>query len=337
VRLFSRLALQAAYARNLGDAPVPSAGGFVGPGASVTLHPGVRLGESVWEIHVPKARLVRVVKADLAAELDEAGALRIVAGMERREYASGVVAAELAHPDADAEAALGAAVLRFLGRGPRHQGFDLCDSTHCAFFIGRGPRTRWLEPGQASAVGGVLHPLDDALWQRARTLAESPGPDHWTSHCGGQPLSAHAVWANGDRSVQACALHGPSSARPWRRAWSDRDLERAFGADVRGLRVRTDDGVWRLEVTRDAGDVSLLLYDDAHRRLAAGLGWGSLPSPAERVFRSAGGWQAEGVGLGHRVGLCLGASERRLTLLDPGLWPRPELDAELASGDGSSR
>ena len=54
-----------------------------------------------------------------------------------------------------------------------------------------------------------------------------------------------------------------------------------------------------------------VLYDDAHRALAAVLGWGALPSPPDRVTRTATGFRAEGVGAGHRVGLCLGGDDDR--------------------------
>jgi hypothetical protein len=70
--------------------------------------------------------------------------------------------------------------------------------------------------------------------------------------------------------------------------------------------VRYDDGVWGLEIETGEGGPRVLHYDEAHRALAAVLGWASLPSPADRAFPLANGWRAEGVGLGHRVGLCLG-------------------------------
>jgi hypothetical protein len=318
VRLFEKLRPRAVAVRNLGTGPVSTAAGFVGPGAALSLRPGDRLGESSWEVRIPGTGLVRVLQAALSTRREEDGTLAVVAEMERREYASGVIAAELLEPDAGRRVELGAAVLRFLGHGPRHADSDVCDSTHCAFFIGRGPRVVWTSPGRAVPAGAVLAPLDDASWSRVLEEARRPGPDQWTSHCGGRPLSAHAVWGNGDRSLHACALHGPAEARAWSRAWSGADLARAFGSAPRSLRVREDDGVWGLEVEAVTGKPRVLLYDEAHRLLAAVLGWGALPSPADRVLPSGGGWRAFGVGLGHRVGLCLGPTERRQALLqDP--------------------
>jgi hypothetical protein len=64
---------------------------------------------------------------------------------------------------------------------------------------------------------------------------------------------------------------------------------------------------WRLAVTTDAARLALS-WDEAHARLAAVLGWDALPSPADRVSRDGGGFRAFGRGLGHRVGLCIGAA-----------------------------
>lgn len=316
VRLFDKLRPRAVTVRNLGTGPVSTAGGFVGPGAGLSLRPGDRLGESSWEIRIPETGLVRVLRAALSARREEDGGLTVVAEMDRREYASGVIAAELLEPDGERRIELGAAVLRFLARGPRHADADVCDSTHCAFFIGRGPRVVWTTPGRAVPTGPTLGPLDEALWPQVLQEARRPGPDQWTSHCGGRPLSAHAVWGSGDRSSHACVLHGPGATRPWSRTWSRADLARAFGSPPRSLRVREDDGVWGLEVDTDAGGTRVLLYDEAHRQLAAVLGWGALPSPADRIFPSGSGWRGLGVGLGHRVGLCLGPPEHRQALLE---------------------
>jgi len=64
------------------------------------------------------------------------------------------------------------------------------------------------------------------------------------------------------------------------------------------------EGVWVLRVR--AGPLTRSYrYDQAHRLLARVLGWGALPSPADTVDPVPGGFRAEGVGLGHRVGLSL--------------------------------
>jgi stage II sporulation protein D len=308
VLLFEVVRPRALRAVNRGPAPVATATGFVGPGGSVALKPGDRLAESLWEVALPDRRLVRRVNAALEVEAGAGGRLALVASMDGREYVSGVIAAELAGGDAARRRALGAAVLRFRAEGARHSLADACDSTHCAWFIGRGPRVRWPEPRRALLDGPPLAPLGTDEWAAIVAEARAPGPASWTSHCGGRPLSRHAVWGGGDDRVVACPLHDASSARPWARTWTDAPLARAFGRAVSRLEVAPEDGVYRIAVTTAAGREGLL-YDEAHRRLAAELGWGAMPSPPDRIVRTAGGFRAEGVGLGHRVGLCLG--ERR--------------------------
>jgi hypothetical protein len=91
----------------------------------------------------------------------------------------------------------------------------------------------------------------------------------------------------------------------WRRAWSANALARAFGGRVSAVEVAERDGVWRLRVRTDAGSRDMG-FDEAHRALARVSGWDSLPSPALRVVHAGAGFEAEGVGSGHRVGLCLG-------------------------------
>jgi hypothetical protein len=84
-------------------------------------------------------------------------------------------------------------------------------------------------------------------------------------------------------------------------------VERAFGSRVNALRVGESAGRWEL-VAQTANGALRLSWDEAHARLASVLGWGALPSPADRVERDGAGFRAEGRGLGHRVGLCLGAA-----------------------------
>ena len=42
-----------------------------------------------------------------------------------------------------------------------------------------------------------------------------------------------------------------------------------------------------------AAGVSAFSYDEAHRRLAATLGWAAMPSPADTVTRTPAGYRAE--------------------------------------------
>jgi hypothetical protein len=224
-----------------------------------------------------------------------------VATVSLREYVAGVLAGELPRNRPELRQELGAAILRFLGRGPRHPGADVCDSTHCAYFIGRGPRLDWSSPESASILPEPLPELTDAAWAAIQERAASPGPDQWTGHCGGQPLSAHALWGGPDRRAQPCLRH-PAAAAPWVRTWSPATVAKAFGAGIDRLELGADDGVWVLRIHQ--GDrLRSLRYDEVHRRLPR---WDDLPSPASVIEAAAGGFRVRGYGAGHRVGLCLG-------------------------------
>jgi hypothetical protein len=145
--------------------------------------------------------------------------------------------------------------------------------------------------------------MDPGLIAEIRSQAARPGPSHWTSHCGGEPLSARFVWGSGSETRAPCPHHHASETRPWIRRWADSDVAAVLGP-VRGLRVAIDGGVWRLQADTPDGPRAWL-YDEAHRLLGGRLGWGSLPSPADSVSKDAAGFVAAGRGLGHRVGLCL--------------------------------
>jgi hypothetical protein len=312
VALLGALSPRAIVARNLGPAPVASSRGYVGPGGHLTLLPKDRLADGSWEIAVPRYGFRRRVRGDLACTAAADGILRLVLSTSRDEYVAGVLAAELDGADAETRVALGAAVLRFLDDGPRHADATVCDQTHCAWFVGRGPRLLWPAPDRPVPVRhDAREPDDDAggiapeLWSRIQERARMPGPARWTSHCGGAPLSAHAVWGNGDRRVWSCPRHQGRPGPGWRRRWSADALARAFGGRVSAVEVAERDGVWQLRVRTASGSRDLG-FDEAHRALARVSGWDSLPSPALRVVPAGADFEAEGVGSGHRVGLCLG-------------------------------
>jgi hypothetical protein len=232
-----------------------------------------------------------------------------VATLELRDYASGVVAAEAPGKPPALQAQLAAAVIRFLARGPRHADADVCDQTHCAWFIGEGPRLRCTDAHHAVVVPDPPEPeatgFTDVAWASVLEAARQPGPAFWTAHCGGEPLSPHAVWGSDDRTVTPCPRHGPADAASWRRTWSTKALAAAFGGKVEDLKVEWRNGTWVLIVWTPQGR-RVLRYDDAHRALATVLGWDALPSPADNLTHVTDGYEATGRGSGHRVGLCLG-------------------------------
>jgi len=302
IRLLDLLSPGPVFIRNAGSAPVPLRRGFLGAGARLRLVPGDRVGPGLLEVEAPGHGLLRRIEGTLACGPGS----RLVATVTRREYVSGILEGELSRTS-PLRLELGAAVLRFLDQPPRHRDAQVCDSTHCAWFVGRGPRLDWTDPGHARVRPEPPGPwgFTDAEWVRVLEAARQPGPKLWTTHCGGQPLSPRALWGRGEGEAKPCPRHGPGQTRPWERTWKAPDLATAFGEPVTKVAVAWEAGVWNLQVTGPRG-LRGLRYDEAHRRLARALGWEALPSPADAVEPVPGGWRARGVGSGHRVGLCLG-------------------------------
>ncbi len=306
VRLFDLVPSPRWEVLNAGPSPTPLEDGYLGPGGARTLHAGDRVGPGLLELRSSSSGARRRFQGKLKVEAGPRGSLRLIAVLSLKDYVSGVVAGELPRGRADLSEQLGAAVIRFLAQGQRHADAEVCDNTHCAWFIGLGPRLDWTDPRHAvAAPGGVDAGFDDAAWARVLQAAREPGPHQWTAHCGGEPLPPHAVWGNGDTTVTPCPRHDALHSDPWTRTWSAAALEKAFGAPVQKLGVTLERGVWTLRVRTPAG-TRAYRYDDAHRALARVLGWDALPSPADRVEESSNGFTATGRGSGHRVGLCLG-------------------------------
>jgi hypothetical protein len=234
------------------------------------------------------------------------GGGHLLATLTRRAYVEGVLAAELPRGERGLRLELGAAVLRFLARGRRHLDADVCDSTHCAWFVGQGPPLDWSNPARARELPGEPdpEPLSGEDWERVEALARSPGPALWTAHCGGGPLSTRRVWGWGEGTAAPCPRHAVPSAA-WTRTWRWRDLEKAFGSGIEAVVLAPESRTWGLTVTGKDGRRTYG-YDEAHRRLAAVLGWDALPSPADQVELAGEDVRVQGRGLGHRVGLCLG-------------------------------
>lgn len=300
VRLFDLLPTRGVAVRNLGAEPIPDGPGFLGPGAERRLRPGDRVGPGRLEVVVA----ARGLRRRFQGRLRVTGG-RLLATLSRRAYVEGVLAAELPHGDPALRLELGAAVLRFLARGRRHVDADVCDSTHCAWFVGEGPRLDWTRADHAREVAEPApEPLSAAAWERIQALANHSGPAFWTGHCGGAPLTTHRVWGWGGTAAPPCPRHGGPTAA-WTRTWRWAEVERAFGPEVEAIALAPAAGVWGLIVT-SRGVAKTYGYDEAHRRLAPILGWDALPSPADRLDLLPGAVRVQGVGQGHRVGLCLG-------------------------------
>ncbi|MBK9088378.1 MAG: hypothetical protein IPL90_04735 [Holophagales bacterium] len=313
VRLLEALRPANVTVLNAGDAPVRShrpghGDAWFGPGASVAAEPGLTIGPGLLRLAVAPYGLVRFFEGTLEIT-GRPGSVRLVLSSTPRSWVDGVLRGELRDGSPGLREELAAAALRFLRAGPRHGRDDLCDSTHCAVFAGRGPLATWVTPRQAEipafAKSAPAPPLlDEAAWRRALSASERPGPAQFTGHCGGTPLSSHEVWGRGPREAPPCPRHGPADEAGWERLLPAAALRSAFGGPVVELRVLLVEGVRKTRVTTEERSVDLL-YDDLHRALAPSLGWDALPSPPDAFQRIPGGVLARGRGRGHRVGLCL--------------------------------
>jgi hypothetical protein len=257
------------------------------------------------ELRLRRPNLRRVFSGRL--RVDPTG--RLIATMTDREYVSGVIHAELTGGHSRRmRVELGAAAIRYLDRPPRHGDADVCDSTHCAWFIGRGPRVEWQTPFSAKEVGPVADPIDDDAWRAISATAKSHGPSLWTSHCGGRPLPPSAIWGGAKAEPGAPAVacpHHTKATHRWERAWDRGPLERIIGEQITSAEIIWPNGQWKLRLRTKSGDRDFS-YDAAHRLLAPIAGWGALPSPADSVRLTDNRIHAQGHGSGHRVGLCLG-------------------------------
>lgn len=317
IRLLEELRPSDVSVSNAGGAPVRirrpgSDSGWLGPGASLRVDPGLRVGPALLRLVVGPYGLVRFVEGTLEAS-GRPGELRLVLSATVRSWVEGILLGELRDGSPELREELAAAAVRFLRSGPHHGRVDFCDSTHCAFFAGRGPLVTWVTPRRvesaARARDSAAPPLlDDSAWKRVVSLAGTPGPSSFTGHCGGTPLSPFEVWGRGSRGAPACPRHGPADADEWERVLPASALASAFGpvADLRTLFV---DGVRKTRVTTREKTVELP-YDELHRALAPALGWDVLPSPPDSFVRTDDGWRARGRGRGHRVGLCLAPPSR---------------------------
>lgn len=303
VRLLELLPATGFTLRNTGATPIPDNRGFLGPGAARVLQPGDRVGPGPLEFRCE----ARGLRRRLVGRVQVAGG-RLLVTLTRRAYVEGVLAAELpaALPrgERDLRLQLGAAVLRFVARGPRHGDADVCDSTHCAWFVGQGPRLDWSNPAHAREVEGEPEFLSDGDWNRIEAQAKLPGPILWTAHCGGRPLSTQRVWGWGEAAAEYCRKHSGDPAA-WTRTWPRQELEKAFGGGIESISLEPETGVWGLTIVQ-RGQRRTYGYDEAHRRIAAVKGWDALPSPASRIEMTESGLRLFGEGQGHRVGLCLG-------------------------------
>lgn len=310
IRLFAALRPTEIRVTNRGSAPIAVSGAsraWLGPGAAATVPPGRRIGPGDLRLDVLPYRLPRLVRGSVEVRGSGRG-LEVTLETSVRDALDGIVRGEVPNAPRERRVDVAAAVLRFLARGSRHGRDALCDTTHCARFAGFGPGVAWPRPDRAvpePVPAAWPEPALDTLGiEDAGRRAERPGPAFLTAHCGGEPLSEHAVWGAGSRDAAPCPRHRAPAAE-WSRDLTDADLRRAFGAPVVSLEAIVVSGVRRTRVTRSDGRVLEGLWDEIHALLRPVGGWDALPSPPDSWERLGNGWRARGRGSGHRVGLCL--------------------------------
>jgi hypothetical protein len=303
VRLFDLIPVSTWTVRNAGSAPIPAPEGFLGAGASLVLKRGEHVGPGTLEISAAAQGIKRRFEGEVSVSGGAHPHLRAI--LTPKAYVEGILAGELPRGHSELRLPLAAAVLRFVAQGKRHGDADVCDNTHCAWFVGQGPRLDWRDPIRAVATEDALTPaLSEEEWQRALAESRQLGPHLWTGHCGGHPLSERAVWGGANDAALPCPRHS-AEADAWERHWPATAVARAFGGAVTRMEVSDREGQWVLLVWRDRQSESFT-YDEAHRRIASVLGWDAMPSPGDRIEATGRGYRMTGVGHGHRVGLCLG-------------------------------
>ena len=231
-----------------------------------------------------------------------------VSTMGLEEYVGRVVSAETAAGSGlEARKALAIAARTFAARNRdrhRHEGFDLCDLTHCQVV---GARTNAGDDAAAATSGEVLF------------ASGRPADVYYSASCGGHSERPSAVWPGAADPPYLPARPEPecSGDQRWQTEVSASDLQRALtasgrrGQALRDVAVLARSSSGRVSRLRIAGfEPSEISGEDF--RMAAGrtIGWQVLKSTLFAVERTAAGYRFRGSGRGHGVGLCLLGSAR---------------------------
>lgn len=239
---------------------------------------------------------------------DRPGAVRV---MELEDYVARVVAAEgLATAPRAAQEALAIAVRTYaLANEHRHahEGYALCDTTHCQVLGSPTPATT---KAALATVGQVL------------LQANRPAAIFYSASCGGHSELPSRVWPGAvDPSfLRAQRDEACGSSASWTSELSVLDIERGLraaglrGSGLRSLSVASRSASGRVTRLRAEGFVPSELSGETFR-LALGrtAGWHLLKSTAFDLRRTAGGYLATGRGFGHGVGMCVAEAACRAT------------------------
>lgn len=211
-------------------------------------------------------KIERRFRGRLVLTLDEP-ALRAVVVMDRETAVSSITAAE-SPPDAAFEAlkAQAVAARSYLEAGPRHRGFDFCDTTHCQF-LRAAPAESAPATLAAAATEGLLLAHEDKI---VRAL--------YSRSCGGttRTLSEAGLAAEGYPYYRVVCDSCRRSPETWRATFDRAVIEPLLRQPTEAARIT----------------------------LARQAGWSSLPSTRFRAESGAGSVTLHGEGVGHGIGLC---------------------------------
>jgi stage II sporulation protein D len=255
--------------------------------------------------------------------------LSLVTTVDLEAYVEAVTLAEMRAAPSAALAAQAIAVrtyAAFATSEPRHEPAFLCDRAHCQVFPGLGT----FPAGEADASISEPDVARSAIQKtRGQVLRGARGDValvFFHSTCGGKTLDAHEVFGQGSASVvpgvddvdeEGHAYCQTSPYARWTARLPDDDVARALVPLTRRPLVGAS-----LVILPQASAAPSFSVSDGHgsigvrgtalqRALAQRFGWGAVKSATFQVRREGRSLVLDGVGLGHRVGLCqYGAIER---------------------------
>jgi stage II sporulation protein D len=198
------------------------------------------------------------------------GELEAIVSIDRETAVASIVSAEMDESSpVEALKAQAVATRSFLAAGARHPDFDFCDTTHCQFL--KAP------PSSSSRVASAVQSTRGLVMQyRGRPLAAL-----YSSRCGGHTRSLSDVHLD------------PGDGYPYYSVPCKWCQQHPF--------------VWR---SRIGNSGHAPRSDDETRRIreARQWGWSAIPSSDFSATQDGSGWQLEGHGVGHGMGMCqLGA------------------------------
>jgi SpoIID/LytB domain protein len=238
----------------------------------------------------------------------EAGGRYVIRPLALEEYVARVLAGEAAPrtppPALEALAITARSFALANRRRHAHDGFDLCDSTHCQVLRSAYAVT---QAAAGATAGQVLE------WHGA------PAAVYYTASCGGRTERPSAVWprAADPPFLPSRRDRGCRGEPKWGSELSAAEVHRALvAAGYRGSLKRV-----KIRNRADSGRVAVLALDgmtpnaisgqDFRMAIGRTLGWQILKSTAFDLAHRRGRYTFKGRGYGHGVGFCVIGAMRR--------------------------